>query len=765
MSIRLKLSSNLDISGATIQCAGLYKNGAWKLIANWEKSGGETLTAGNIFTTIFGGTFDSNHKLPEISLKSVTGELIPGQSFNFTCNSTVDWPSPFGVSKGLSINNLDVEFQHSQGASDTTQISGSLVVDGKTITLQGYFQEASPVFLLVDNIPSLSLSNISKHFFGALSESIFDINFVNNQIYYLVKGTSTSGLPNQPTEIKSGLNISSQLSLTLAEHAFPKIDLNVGLTNGVVISATFQQEVALTNFLTLTGKNDTYSGGPQLNINTGTHQPYFKLACGIKLLGEKFCQSEITIIKVNGNANLEAELSSTETFGPFEKPSLLLKYSKESGFEISKWPLLNLNNLIEGTKILSELSNINKKGSCHKAVNFVFKNVLHTNFDLSTNFTTTKPNSDVKEGDFYFSISGFYTISTPDVTSTSTSEIVVCSLPLPALTLTFSKPSDFSFSTIKKAIKKEITDNSTSVIQQLYNDSAALSQFILVFGGQQALKSVAANICENGKKKLLNHVANYLVNNPPGTTLLGLLAAGATAIVTPDNDSGEEGNTPPTGAQPNNEGSITRLPKPKSLALSYLNEKLKLSWDFPQNEVVDYYEVYVSDSESPVGYPAGVDFKRDKSITFDKPEDWTNSPYMINVVAWAKPNSDYYNSEVASLHINQLDAIKSVSISPNYTIEKITCSFQHVINAKGYKVWVLDKNNNVIRSSIIYKVVESTIIFNIPILGSPPFPHEYKVSIICTGGNEYIPSKFVSNTQTLDIGVGYSKVGTTFNVS
>ena len=583
MNTIVSTSSDFVLSGATFKCTGLYNNGQWGMNANWT-SGRDSLTAGDIFVALFSGTFDSDGALPTITLNSATAQLNPGQSYSFSCVSTVSWPKPFGITKGLSIQNLGVSFQHTHGQSpaNITQVSGTLEVAGASVDMLGYFSGASPVFLLVHKIPSLSLSAVSEHFFGALPENFIDITFQNNQIYYLKTGTSTTGLPSLPTTIESGLNISSEVTLELAGYTFPKVDFTINLTSGIDINATFENAIGFVGFLQLTGANPDYTGGPTLKIKPAASQ--FELDCGFKFLGENFGQGEMTIAKnAGGKTALAATLSYTGgAIGPFHNPSLSMTYSKADGFQITNWPAVNLTNLIDAAKFANKLSKINKN-ECGKVVELAFSQI-NTSFTISPSFVTNKPDvPGVATGQFYIVLNGFYTIST-------TTDVVICSVDMPEIALSFTAPSDFSFSTIGTAISNAITSNASSIVQQLYENKPALAKFMTVMLGKAGLQQVATKLCEKTKQSLDNYL-NKLSVGGGGGAVLGALGGALSALTA-------IGCSTSSGSHGSHKGpNVTALPRPVITSSSLVGNNWTVNWNSISG--ANYYHCLLYTSPSP----------------------------------------------------------------------------------------------------------------------------------------------------------------------
>ena len=748
MNTIVSIASNFTIADAIFQSNGTFNSNQWTIMANWT-SGKETLQPADIFAAFSSVVFDPTNILPSVTFNSAQGILIPDQSIHFSCNSTVNWSTPFGIPVGLEIQNLDFFFQ--QHLNDAKQppiikISGSVQVSSVSFDVFGYFSGASPVFILVDSIPTLSLNEIFSQFGITLPENFIEINFNNSQIYYMARKTVPNGVPSLPTIPSQGLNISTQLSLELADVTFPTIDINININNGISTTGTFGNSINLAGFLTLTGANSTYTGGPTLNINSQNNQTNLQLNCGLIFLNQNFGLAGITISKdQSGNTNLSATLSYSGTVGPFQNPSLTMEYSKVNGFQITNWPAFNLQNLIDAEKFQQTLSTIyQQKSSCGAVVNFIL-NQVETNFTISTQFVTQNPNiSGVPAGQFYLILTGSYTISA--------SSNVVCSLPLPTLALSFALPSAFNFDAIATTIGNTITSNAEAVIQQLFDNKPALAQFLLVFTAKQNLQALANQLCQTEKTQLNDFIADTA---GAGEGVLGALGAAGTALIA-------MGCGIPSGS-----GSSNGSPNVSTLATPAINRSVlnglnwTIIWGAVQN--TNYYEVQVSN----VGGEniTGVQYSATSSTTISF-NNLNDAPYTAQIIAWANPGLNI-NSAAGNVQLLQLDSVSGINTAINYQTGILSCTFQSVDNASGYTTSIFDGNGVLQMQSTTYALATGNeIIVNFRILDLKNIPQFYKIGVIPTGGNTYISGEeYTSLSTALNWGVGFCQIGNTFNIN
>jgi hypothetical protein len=747
MNTAISVSGDFTISHASFQCTGAYNNRQWLINAGWT-SGKETLSPGDIFAAIFNTNtpFDPDHLLPEINLSQVTASLSPGKAFGFSCYSSVNWPAPFGIPLGLAIRELGFIFQYTSGQSSTTQATGTVEVGGNSVDILCYFSGASPVFILVDQIPALSLSSVFTQFFNFDGPGNFiDISFQNSQIYYLKDGGSTQGLPQLPTTIVPGLNISSQVTLELAGVTFPTIDLSVGIAsgNGILVNGSFNQPVGLAGFLMLTGANPSYSGGPVLTINSRNGQRVFGLDCGLQFLGENFGQAGLTISNESGSTVLSATLSYPGTIGPFTNPSLSMTYSAATGFQITNWPGLNVDNpAIDFAQLLSEINN--NVAGCGN-ISLVFNQVVQTSFTISPHFQTQNPDiPGVAAGQFYIVLNGFYTITAGGY--------VVCSLSLPTLALSFSAPSDFSFSSILSDISQAIVSNGQAIVEQLYNNKQALAQFILVFVGKAAAQQLASQLCQQ-LQNTLNSFLGELAGE--GVGVLGALGAAGSALLSLGCGTSSGGGS--GGESPN----ITPLPAPVITSSALAGNCWTVTWGSVTG--TNYYQVQVVNAQNK--NVDGLQCIQNNSIPFVF-TDFSAAPYTLQITAWANPGLNF-NSLPSTVQLLRLGTVTAITTNINYATGALSCSFQAVPNATGYTATVSNNNGAVLAQSSQYQsIAPNQVVFDFYPLGFASIPGQYSIAIIATGGSAYIPGNpYISPLLPLHWGVGYAEVGYTFNIS
>jgi hypothetical protein len=750
MNTVISATGNMTIVGNLATCSGSYSNSRWLINADWQATGGNAISINTLIAQITSGfDFDPNHLLPSISFTAIHVGFNPGTSSSFACSGSINWPKPFGIPIGLGVNNLVFLLLKQNNAPLQIQVSGDAYINSTSVHAAIYFTGGTPDFILVDAMPTLSLSGILHQFFGSganIPGNFIDLTLTNNHIYYLAaNGTVPTGIP--ITAPQQGLNLASTCTLELAGQTLPAVDVtvNVASGNGIAVTGTFQNPVSLAGFLSLTGVG--YTGGPSLNISTQNGNTTFGMSCGLQFLGYNFGTGVMTIDNSTGQKVLTAQLTYNGTLGPFTNPKLNMKYS-DGHFAITNWPGVQAANL--AIDFAKALNNINNAKGCGKILNLVLDNTVETNFTISPNFTTQKPNiPGVADGQFYLVLSGFYTIS-----ATGT---VVCSLDMPQLALSFSAPSDFSFNSIMTQIGDTIVSNAESVVQQLVNDPKALALFITVFAGKKVASQIVDQICDKALSAALETFVGAL--GTVGEGVLAALGAAGGALVSlgcGSSSGGGGGGGGGGGSSPN----IQPLATPQILSAVITANNWTVTWGAVSG--TNYYQVIITDGNNKC---INVQYVANTAATIALPAALNAAPYTCQVVAWANPGMNY-NSAPGTATLSRLGQPTSVTLQVNYTTGMLTCVFAPVANATGYTTAVYNGSTQLKVTTAFTVESDGNIQVNFPVMALLPVPHQYIMGITATGGNTYLPGlEWMSQPQPLNWGVGFTTIGSTFNVS
>lgn len=733
------------IVDATFHVRGTYSNG-WALQCDWKKNGDESLGPADLVALISPHqAFDPHDLLPALTFSSASASLSPDVECSFECVSSINWDKPFGVPVGLAIDGLRLLFQYTRTNSPDPalliQASGVLQVDGNSVNVQTDFIDFSPALILVDRIATLSLHALFKQFGLDMPTNFIDLSFADSRIYYAQQDVGQ--------DLKLGLNVTSQLTLTLATVRFPTMDIGVSVAsgNGMMVRGQLEHSVDLAGFLTLTGANASYTGGPELLFDSQHGKRTCKLVCGLKFLNVDFGLAGIELINQAGNTSLAATLSYPGTLGPFSNPSLSMAYSDATGFQITNWPAFEVGNqtALDFAKLLRQ---VNDATGCGKLADFVCSEVT-TNFTVSPYFSSTKPMvNPLADGQFYLVLNGYYTISA--------AKIVVCTVSLPTLALSFTSPEDFSFDSIIDKVGELIVTNGVQVVEQLYNDQQALAKFIAVFVGKKVAQRLAQGLCDTQKvplEKFLDELAD-----DAGSTLQALGSAGSAILSLLGSGSSCSSGGSSGGDSPN----IAPLDPPQFVSSSLSGKHWTVEWSDNPDAIY-----YVAQLYGAHRVPLGVKYIQTNSWTHTF-EDFLSPPYTLSVAAYAFPGFRT-NSQFSHRTLRQLRAPDAIDWTIDYQRGVLLCSFVQVANASDYTATVVDAASNApLKPPSAWPASgePALVAMTFNLIDLWPFPQQYKIGVIANGGEQYIPSPlFYSPAFPIPWGVGYAKAGVTFSVS
>ncbi|MCF2874784.1 MULTISPECIES: hypothetical protein [unclassified Tenacibaculum] len=821
MSVIISSKSNLTLAGVTFHCTGEWKNKQWIIISKWD--GSETLTASKLVKAILNKSLSksSSSKFPAISFENVTGKLKPETSFSFSGTSSVSWPKPFGVNLGLKIENLGFTLAHkmAEKGTNTLQAFGKVKVAGQEVNVNCYFKDTSPVFILVDKIPSLSWAEVSSHFGLNLPSNFFNISFANNQIYYLEKGQTASQTSLLPSDLtaKSGLNVASNVTLELAGITFPAVDVNVNTDRDVAIKGTFDKAIPFidSKILKLTGANPMYTGGPTLRTNLKSSSPTLGLACGFEFLGLKCGNAGMTVSKdKKGNIKFTGKLAYPNKIGTITNPSLDVSYSKAKGLQVTNWPAFVSKGLLTLKDFLKAIKHINNhecgsvKNSVRKKLKLAAKKnapTFKTSFTIIPTLGTSLSGNTTQ---LKITLNGTYSILTstpPTETINATqksNDIVICSVPLPTLNVLIPIPTSFSFSTIKTEAIQLINKKVKKIVSQLLNERAALIKFLAVFVGVKELKKQIENVCDKKEegddndggdgdqpstqdqlKDFFEVAGDELEIAGEPIAIVGDVAAVVGTMVATGlggcssgggGGHGHHNGGHSSGSHGNSAPNIQPLPKPTLssnypfVKPSHPNQKQwEVSW--PPIQGACYYQAILYSGKNLakvviVPPAASGNTKTYFKIPPDMPQKNVTAapPYSCKVIAIAYPglNND---SPQATIRITQLDEITSFKSSLNTDENKINFSFKGVSNAENYDIKLIDaENGTMVEKQTLSQTNNQQLAGSFQLSGSAADLSSYQISVKATAANYISSEVYTSSTKQLQLGIGHMAIGSTF---
>ncbi|WP_062056590.1 hypothetical protein [Aquimarina longa] len=801
MNTYAELQADFQLGSLPFQGKGLLQSSGTLISANYS---GPAFTLTKLIQEVLGNhyQFSLPPSFPTIRFESITiAFFIKGKTTTkkkeyseFIGKSTITWPKPFGISTGLNLTKLGLyckteQGEHSNNAEVVT--TAKLLFGGTELDAGVFFVNGKVVIIRVKELDTITVSKVFNHFFGNTIQwptDFIDMTFTNSSVYYSNSDQQTyiANRINHPflpslSQVNKGLNIASSVKLFLGGQHLPTIDVVINIVHGkgVTIKGTFKTAIDFI-FLKLTGTN--FQNGPLFSVISYENKS-FGLQCGFELLGKQFGTSKLTITRgiPQGQSKPTTMLSATLTYtgklGPFNNPSLSFSYNKQNGFKIDNWSQIKEADI--AIKWLKRLKEISKSRGCEALVKDIISNGVQVRsiFFISPQLTTKLPDNyngtitgssgqGVHSGNacFYIVLRGLYKISALSKE--------VCAVNLPTLVLAFTTPKEFNFNNIASAVVNNIETNSESILDQLWQNKAALAKFTAIFIGKKALEKAAAK----GVCKFLKKAAEELINKL-GSAGLAALGEGAEAALgaisgaigaiggacsSHHHSSGGKGGG--TGI------SFGPLKKPLNLQKSYAikNSKPTVSISWSGVSHADNYFVQIIGKNTNSSFSKYINVSATAtlktSFSLDSPIE---SSYLLSVIANPNLALPYFSSPPATILISQLGTPLNLVLQKSVNQQDLDGSFQEVVGATGYKVNILGKQTNKkIVTPPIHTIKGTGRLYSLKIPINSLSRGEntgFYIKVTALSGPDFLPgSAAISNSINLLEPIGQVKVGETF---
>ncbi|MFZ2403581.1 MAG: hypothetical protein WAW41_00475 [Methylobacter sp.] len=201
-------------------------------------------------------------------------------------------------------------------------------------------------------------------------------------------------------------------------------------------------------------------------------------------------------------------------------PTLKIEWSKSGGLKIRDFPFPDSTDILDFAKQIKTIANASS-GSCGQLADFAFKHTVTTRFKLHI-----KPSTD--KGDPCLNIDGTYTVFVLGQN--------ICEINFASISATIPQGSiPKNFDDLGRSLSEILSVNARALVQDLWNDKTALTEFLGVQALEQASKTVTANlICHLGgqdaaKATIENTIAKLIPTPPVGPVPLAAAAAASAA--------------------------------------------------------------------------------------------------------------------------------------------------------------------------------------------------------------------------------------------
>ena len=813
MPTSLEYQIDFDLLGQPFVAKGLYANTGMKVSAYYAGPGFD-LT--KLIAAALGGavTIDlESGVIPDVVFNQIevdffsTGSKTPPNKKEYTefnCSGSVSWQKPFGIPLGLNLTNLGLYFKSFKGAEAKKaeiKIVAKLLVGGVEVDVGAYFVDGKLTIIRVNEVGSITVSTVFNHFFGSVitwPSGFIDLTFTDASIYYSAVDAATyvtdqqtyDFLPTLSPPVEQGLNLSSQLTFVLGGVTLPKIDVLINIVKGQGISVTGTLDSKIDfSFLQLTDL--TFQHGPSLQITSYGNTKSFGLNCGFMFLNEQFGTAGLKVTREipSGQSKETTVLSATleytgsaSALAPFKNIPLTLSYSKEAGFQVDNWPGMKEANV--AIDWLKNLKKVAASGGCQKIVGDIISNqtVVESNFFINPQLTTKLPDSlkgTVTGPDgtgtagggakFYVVLRGMYKISALSQE--------VCTIDMPTIALAFTAPTQFSFDGIGQAIINNLTTNAESIVQQLWNDKAALAKFTAIFIGKEALKKAAAKgICDalkDAAEKLIDALgeAGLAALGEGAAAALGALGAAFGAIGAACSSGHHHDNHGGSGGGGGG-GSIPigPLPQTANITKSYASKKVTIGWDAVAHAAS--YLVMVKGTQD------GKSFYQYQSVLAGDPRTATldlvstaqpdlESSYLISVQSLPTGSSYYYAGAPKTTSLRQIGMPGSPTLKYDALSKALQGNFQAVAGATSYLVQIVGATSHtVVATPTATPATQPATGFSVNVPTNTlaqSTDTSFYMQVQAIGGDQYLPGEF-AKTASLDLllPIGTVVVGETF---
>jgi hypothetical protein len=687
----------------------------------------------------------------------------------------IDLNLPFHM-PGIVFSNLKFAAWHSQDNDTSVKpkslywLQGDVTYGALSLTGQIYLLGKTPVLVKVELLNPLSIETLFEQSIPGFQwpGEFINITFkAGSTLYYYRKEESSDSLlkssffvvrPDENNEDKivpvedsniyrEGFNIYAEIDLTLLTTISLSGNFRIiseensnNQSNGVTASIQLENPIDI-YVLQISAPKEGGNGGPIFEVSTIEQDRYARLKCGLKFFKTDFGLDAIITVKKdskdpNESTLIEGTLATQEHFAVFNNSpaSLDFSYSKFSGFEVKNWPKFTLEeNIIDFVKTLQQLASEVDNPICGKLTDFVTNQAYLTKFTISPSFTT-KPDG------LYFVLAGKYTLSV------LTHEFLTADFPN---ALEFLLPNNLSFKALPDQIANSIARASPLFVQTLLNNPEAISKFLVIIGGKQAIKYANDLLCNGLADPAVVSAADV---GSAALDIAGGVAAGATAIgavgkAIANALSGGGGGGTPKDSKP---------AAPSKVTLLYENNSIVASWS--EATYASGYQVTFVDA-------SGIQLKKESLLYTQRTTSLSFTEFMTAVTVKVASTREAYSSSEAVATIDRWQAPTDLQLSVLKDSQKIRAVWTG--NALNYvlRLMPLMPNSSKIASQ---EAPNSPVEFDATSLS----PGEYQAIISATGGSSNLPSlpSPPSNTVYLlappkDVHLTFDPVTRTPNVS
>jgi hypothetical protein len=359
-----------------------------------------------------------------------------GVSLNGT--SSAEWKDPFGVLKGLTLRNFQLEYSSADRtlSFDVDAEYGSLQRKGHLL-----FEGGKPRVAVV-TLPDVALGTILERSLGvdwgplnALTLKGAD-NGRPIRLYYC-DGPAYAGY-------EEGFRV-DRAAVEVAGH---RAEISIAAASGKAsLSGRFDSAIDL-QFLALSAL-DCSRRGPDLSVDE--KEQALTLQCGTTFLGEQLGPAKITARPPIPNGyELRGEIHSQVAIPVFKKPQFTFSWSRAKGLHVENWRIADFSCDLRFHDLLNALP----KGTSNRAfASKMFKQSIQTRFDLRTEVVSGSGNA------LGFTLSGDYRLFVDNDD--------ILSVPLPLNLRVALQPNQFTFPALAHGIKQAIEDAATSLVREI----------------------------------------------------------------------------------------------------------------------------------------------------------------------------------------------------------------------------------------------------------------------------------------------------------
>ncbi|MBL4703729.1 MAG: hypothetical protein JKY54_04360, partial [Flavobacteriales bacterium] len=338
---------------------------------------------------------------------------------------------------------------------------------------------------------------------GNWPADLFDIKFLKNdltttppqkgRVYYYDQAADTKEYY-KDKGYKDQFNIESTIELTFLTTFRFNLDVQVLVGDGIIGSIGLINPIDI-YILQLASKSHEaddatkpFIGGPLVSIDTTGGSTKFVFETGVNFMQMPFFGADISIGKdAQNDTKITTELTSALPIEHFPVFTIAFSYSKNDGFKVENFPGIKTAEKI--LDFVSEINNIFNSvpsgGGCGELVDFVAKNVLDQDYDISLGFAEKVPSGQTDKR-LYITITGSY------ILSFGGEEIANIVFP----SLDFMIPNDFSLDKLFDQVITSIKGAASDSVQKLLDDPTAIAKYLGIVFLEEAGKFAAKLLCE-----------------------------------------------------------------------------------------------------------------------------------------------------------------------------------------------------------------------------------------------------------------------------